>query len=59
MVTPLVPKDEVQTHESSRFVQHAFQGSPPMFLTAFFSGKPISQEEAEELKRLIEAHKAD
>jgi len=30
-----------------------------MFLTAFFSGKPISQEEAEELKRLIEAHKAD
>jgi predicted transcriptional regulator len=32
-------------------------GSLPNFLTAFISGKKLSKQEAEELKRLIDEHK--
>ena len=36
---------------------HTFGGSLPQFLVAFLGGKKISEEEAEELKKLIDEHK--
>ena len=54
VVTSMVAQDEVQKEESTRFVQEAFEGSLPQFLTAFMGGKKISKEEAEELKELID-----
>ncbi len=56
-VTALVSKNEVQKAESNLFVEHTFGGSLPGFLVAFLGGKKISDQEVEELKRLIEEHR--
>lgn len=57
MVTVLVRREEVTAEAADRFVGRAFGGSLPSFLTAFMSGKKLSAREAEELKRLIDAHR--
>ena len=57
MVRALVPKRAVQSYESDRVVNRAFDGSLPCFVAAFLGGKKISEAEAEELKRLIDEHK--
>jgi predicted transcriptional regulator len=56
-VTSLVPRQEVQAAQSELFVQQTFAGSLPNFLVSFLGGKTISQQEADRLKRLIDAHK--
>ncbi|MEF2968596.1 BlaI/MecI/CopY family transcriptional regulator [Paenibacillus sp. M1] len=53
-VTAVVKKEEVQKYESQKVVEKAFSGSLPQFLTAFLGEKKLSEEEAEELKRIIE-----
>ncbi len=57
VVTSLVSKAEVQTAESECVVQQTFDGSLPGFLVAFLGNKTISDEEAEAIKRLIDAHR--
>jgi predicted transcriptional regulator len=57
VVSVLIPKDKVQAVEMDYFLERTFEGSLPQFLTAFFGNKKISDQEAEELKRLIDAHK--
>ena len=56
IVSSLVPREDVQAAESESFVQHTFGGSLPGFLVAFLGEKTISQQEAEELKQLIDRH---
>lgn len=56
-VTSLVPRESVQAFASEHFVSHTFAGSLPMFLVSFLGGKTISEEEAAELKRLIDEHR--
>jgi predicted transcriptional regulator len=56
IVTSLVPKEEVQIFASEHFMNHTFNGSLPKFLVTFLGGKKLSDEEAEELKRLIDEH---
>ena len=57
VVTALIPREQVQAYESERFVERAFDGSLPSFLAAFLGGKTITEQEAAELKRLIDEHK--
>lgn len=57
VVRALVPREEVQAQESERFVERAFDGSLPGFLAAFLGGKTIPEQEAAELKRLIDEHR--
>lgn len=57
VVSALVPREEIQAFESEAFVDRAFEGSLPRFLASFLGGKVISEREAEELKRLIDAHR--
>lgn len=57
IVTSLIPQEDVQIFASEHFVQHTFEGSLPKFLVAFLGGKKITEEEAEELKKLIDEHK--
>ena len=59
VVTALIPREQVQTAESEKFVEQTFAGSLPGFLVAFLGGKKISPSEAEELKALIDAHRED
>lgn len=57
VVTSAVSRDSVQKNESELFVDQTFSGSLPGFLVAFLGNRTISEKEAEELIRLIEAHK--
>ena len=57
VVTALVSREQMRSTESEYVVEQTFSGSLPGFLVAFLGGKTISEEEAEELKRLIDAHK--
>ena len=57
IVSSIVPREQVQAYASDHFVEHTFRGSLPGFLAAFLGGKTISDAEAEELKRLIDAHR--
>lgn len=56
IVISLVPQSNVQTYASNRFVENTFAGSLPKFLVSFFGDKKITDEEAEELKQLIDAY---
>lgn len=56
-VTSLVSREAILAGESQQVVQRSFQGSLPLFLTAFLGGKKLTEREAEELKDLIDAHK--
>ncbi|NSW92465.1 MAG: BlaI/MecI/CopY family transcriptional regulator [Firmicutes bacterium] len=53
-VTSLVKREDVQRYESKAVLEKTFDGSLPKFLTAFLSGRKLSEQEAEELKRIIE-----
>jgi predicted transcriptional regulator len=57
IVSSQISKDEYYAKQSIRFVEDTFGGSLPKFLTAFISGKKLSNNQAEELKRLIDEHK--
>lgn len=59
LVSILIPKEQVQSVETDYFVERTFEGSLPQFLTAFLGGRKISDKEAEDIKRLIDAHKEE
>ena len=54
---PLVKKEICQAMESDYFVERTFGGSLPKFIASFLGGKKLTEEEAQELKRLIDSHK--
>jgi len=57
VVSSMVTKDEYYSRQSIRFVEDTFGGSLPKFLAAFISGRKLSRQQAEELKKLIDEHK--
>ena len=57
LVTVLVEKEACQAVETDYFVERTFGGSLPCFLAAFLNSKKLSDAEAEELKKMIDAHK--
>lgn len=57
LVSVLIPKEKVQAEESDYFVERTFEGSLPGFLAAFLGGRTLSEQEAERLKQMIDAHK--
>ena len=54
VVTSLVKREDVQRYESQAVVEKWFDRSLPRFVAAFLGEKKITEEEAEELKRLID-----
>lgn len=56
-VTALVRREAILADESRQVLERSFQGSLPLFLTSFLGGKKLSEKEADELKRLIDAHR--
>jgi predicted transcriptional regulator len=59
IVTPLMSRGEVLAKQSRRYVEDAFGGSLPAFITSFVGNSKLSEEQAGELIRLIRAHKED
>ncbi len=54
VVTSRIGREEFAARQSEEFVGQAFDGSLPKFLAAFTSRKKLSEEEIEQLKRLID-----
>lgn len=57
VVASVVSKDEFLARQSEQFVDNTFQGSLPKFLTAFTSGRKLSDSDVEELKKIIEENR--
>ena len=57
VVTAAIPKEEVLREESRAVVERAFEGSLPSFLAHFMGGRTISDEEADELKAIIDRYR--
>lgn len=55
-VTAQLTKNELLTHAARGYVEEAFGGSLPMFVTSFFGGKKLAQEKIAELNRLIDEY---
>ena len=58
LVTSLVKKEDVQRYESQAVVEKWFDRSLPRLVAAFLGERKLSEEEAEELKRLIDESRA-
>ena len=57
VVTAAVPKEDVLREESRAVVDRAFEGSLPSFLAHFMGGRTISDDEADELKAIIDRYR--
>lgn len=56
-VISLISKEEYYARKSKQFVEETFQGSLPAFLASFSAGKRLSDEEVEELQRMIDVYR--
>lgn len=54
IVTTLVSKEEVQLSELEELMEKRFEGSVPAFIAAFGRRQSLSQEEVDEIRRIIE-----
>ena len=56
-VTSLLSREEFYARQSEQFVEETFSGSLPAFLTAFTRRKKLTEEEIDQLQRLIERNR--
>jgi len=54
VVTSLVSRLQVQKYESEQIVEKTFENSLPSFITAFLQDKKLTQDEANQIKQMIE-----
>ena len=54
LVTVVISKHEFEGMQSEQFVEETFKGSLPAFLTAFNSRKKLSDQEIDEIQKLID-----
>ena len=53
-ITALVTKDEAQAGEIDELVEKKFEGSLPAFIAAFTKRQDLSEEELDEVQRMID-----
>ena len=56
MVTALVSREAYYASQSEQFVAERFHGSLPAFVAAFTRKKALSQQEVDEIRRMIDAY---
>lgn len=54
IVTSLISKEEIQEAELADMVEKTFEGSLPAFIAAFGRHEKLSEEEIENIRRMIE-----
>ncbi len=54
-ITALISKEEYNSIQSEKFVEETFRGSLPAMLVSFGSRKKLTEEEIEELQRVIDS----
>ena len=57
VVTSRLSREEFTARQSEQFVEETFSGSLPAFLTAFTRRKKLTEEEIDQLQRLIERNR--
>lgn len=57
IVTAGIGREAVQRAESRQVLERSFDGSLPKFIVAFLGSESISDEEAEEIKRLLDDYR--
>ena len=57
LVKVRITRDAFYSEKSERFVEESISGSLPAFIAAFTSRKPLSDAEANEIMRMIEAYR--
>lgn len=57
VVTSRIPREAIQQGESRQFVKRTFGGSLPGFIAAFLGNDKLTEQEAEELKAMIDQHR--
>lgn len=55
-VTSLLTKEEYAALRSEQFVEDTFEGSLPMFLTAFMSRKKLNKKQIAEIQQMIDSY---
>ena len=58
-VTSLISRQDFYSMQSEQFVEDTFGGSLPAFLAAFTKRKKLSEEEINELLRMVNEYKED
>ena len=57
VVTSRLSREEYAARQSEQFVEDTFSGSLPAFLTAFTRRKKLTEEEIDQLQRLVERNR--
>lgn len=55
VVSSVVSKSDFYSAKSERFVEESFGGSLPAFLAAFSSNKKLSEDEIDEIQKMIDS----
>ena len=50
----VITREQVQQYEATELIDKLFNGSAELFMSAFFNGKKVSQEEIERMKQFVE-----
>ena len=58
-VYSIISKDEFLTAQGEQFIKRSFGGSLPQFIAAFSRRNKLSNDEINEIQRLIDKHKED
>ena len=53
-VTSRMSREEYYARRSNQYVEETFHGSLPAFFAAFTRGKPLTEDEREEIRRMID-----
>ncbi len=59
IVTSVLSREEFYAKKSTRFVEDTFRGSLPAFLAAFSSGRKLSKDDVEEIRRMIDRYEEE
>ena len=54
IVRALISKERVDRQESDAFLEKNFGGSVPDFLASFLKGRPLTREEADKIRKMLE-----
>lgn len=57
IVSSLIGRQEVQKAESREVISRSFDGSLPKFIASFLGDEPISDDEAEQIKQMIDRYR--
>lgn len=55
-ISVMLTRDDLKALQSRRYVEDTFGGSLPKFIASFIGGKKLTQEQAVELRRLIDEY---